>query len=247
MVGIYRFVNLVNGKSYVGKSNNLRHRELEHMRFLRGGIEPCTKLNLAWQKYGESNFKYEILCYCREDQLDDLERLYIEKYDSLHNGYNCTSGGGGILGYHHTEDAKRKIGDASRGRAIPEWQRKMISDAQKGRPLTEEHKQALRDAWTPERRENMSKTRSGKNHPNYGKCGKDSCRGRAVICSTGELFYTGKDAAQWCGLKSPGNITTCCRGLRPYTGRHPITGAQLSWRYASDEDVLFYEQTQHTT
>ncbi len=204
---------------------------------LRKGEEPCVKLNNAWKKYGEENFEYEILCFCDEGDLNEMEQMYIQKFDSYNNGYNCTLGGDGIVGYRHTDEAKRKIGDAFRGKHLPDDFKKKLSEIQKGKHLTEEHKHALSVAWTPERKTMMTRTRSGCNNPNYRKTGMNACNKMPIISSTGEFFFTLRDAANWCGLKSTGNISSCCRGKEKHVGIHPMTGEKLSWRYATEEEI----------
>lgn len=240
-IGIYRFLNTTNGKSYIGRSNDLRHRYCEHINLLRKGIEPCTKLNRAWQKYGEESFVYEILCYCAEDMLNTLEKYYIQKFDSFKNGYNCTTGGGGIVGYRHTAKTKEKIGRASKGKTYSAEERKKMSERQKGRRLTDAHKKALSEAWNEDRRRLMTATRSGENNPNYGKTGRFACNRTAVISNTGDFFFTIADAAKWCNLSSRGNISSCCRGKRARAGRHPETGEPLTWCYASSDEIKYYE------
>lgn len=231
--GIYRFYNLTNGKSYVGQSRDLQHRYNEHLNLLRRGVDGCSILNKAWQKYGEDSFGYEILCYCSEDELDEKEKMFIETYNALSDGYNCTEGGGGISGYHHTSEARKKIGDAFRGKTLSEEHKKKCSECQKGKKLTPEHKKALSDAWTEERKKRFSETRSGSNNPNYGRTGESACNRVSVMASTGEVFATIADAARWCGLSSRGNISSCCRGIRQYAGHHPETNEQLSWTYTN--------------
>lgn len=232
-IGIYRFYNKATGKSYIGQSRDLDHRYSEHIHLLRKGIEPCVILNRAWSKYGEDNFEYEVLCYCEESELNSLESKYIDLFDSYRNGYNCTTGGGGISGYHHSDESKEKIGLASRGRKLTYEQRVAIGKRQKGKTLSEAHKSALSDAWNEERKTKFSKSRSGINNPNFGKTGADACNTRAVIASTGEEFSTVTDAALWCGILSKGNISSCCNHKRKFAGRHPITNEQLSWQYKS--------------
>ena len=238
--GIYRFVNTVNGKSYVGKAVDLRHRYLEHVRALRRGEDLCVALNRAWSKYGEDNFKYEVLCTCDRESLNNKERYYISLYDSFNNGYNCTMGGDGMQGFRHSEESKKKIGDFFRGKTLSEEHKRKISDAQKGVPKPAWLVQKYRDVWTDERRKLMTETRSGENNPNYGKTGKDACSKKPVVSSTGEFFFTRRDAARWCGLKSYGNLSSCVNGARKYCGRHPITNEQLSWRNATDEEIKMH-------
>lgn len=239
-IGIYRFYNIKNGKSYIGRSNNLRHRYTEHINLLRKGKEPCVKLNRAWLKHGEDCFEYEIVCLCNEDELNEMEIKYIEKYNSFKKGYNCTKGGDGISGYKHTERAKIKIGEASRGHKVnPETKIKM-SEWQRGKRLSENHKEALCHAWTDERKNSMSLSRSGTLNPNYGRTGKDACNSSPVVCSSGEFFFTLKEAAEWCGLSSTGNISSCCKGTRRFAGLHPKTKERLSWRKATPQEIALH-------
>ena len=91
---------------------------------------------------------------------------------------------------------------------------------------------------------------SGENHPNYGKHrtkdikekisntlkgryeGNKNPRARRVRCiNTGEIFSCLKEAAEWCGLKSPCNIGECCRGKSLTAGRHPETKEYLKWEW----------------
>ena len=232
------FQNIVNGKAYIGKSKNLEYRRNEHLRLLRKNADPCIKLNRAWQLYGEENFNYEVLCYCKESELNDMEVRFIEMYDSLKNGYNCTAGGDGISGYKHSQETKEIIRKMSTGRKHTEESKRKMSEVQKGRIVSESQREAMRAAWTPERKTAFIESRSGENNPNYGRCGEDSCHRQPIICSTGEVFPTLLEAARWCGLRSTGNLCSCCRGARPYCGRHPVTGEKLSWRALPQDESL---------
>lgn len=44
-------------------------------------------------KYGISNFTFEIIEECDKQSLNEREIYWIEYYDSFHNGYNMTIGG----------------------------------------------------------------------------------------------------------------------------------------------------------
>lgn len=106
-VGIYYFKNKINGKYYVGQSVNLGRRYSRHKRFSNKEQHPSseTKLYRAFRKYGFDNFEYKILEECERDELNEREKFYIEKYDSVFNGYNLTLGGDGAS-FMETEKVK---------------------------------------------------------------------------------------------------------------------------------------------
>lgn len=127
---IYLRTCLVNGKQYVGQTIDFKKRE---------NAWKCIKWAYANQlltedrnKYGLENFKTEILEECDNSKLDELERYYIEKLNTIYpNGYNDNEGGS--ISFHHSEETKKKIGKSGKGKH---------SD-RKGISLTDEHKQNI--------------------------------------------------------------------------------------------------------
>lgn len=96
MIGIYKIENLINGKVYIGQSINVEKRLHEHFykSNCKKDVSYKSALHSAIRKYGASNFSTEILCSCDYSELDDLEKFYIKKYNSISpNGYNILSGG----------------------------------------------------------------------------------------------------------------------------------------------------------
>lgn len=58
---------------------------------------------------------------------------------------------------------------------------------------------------------------------------------RAVIClNTKQVFTTGKEACEWCGLKNSASISFACNGKKETAGKHPITREKLKWMYYED-------------
>lgn len=115
--GIYRFVNSINGKSYVGQAVSLRVRFKAHIANYKQNRYD-TPLYRAINKYGFENFEYYIEESIEEtlekealkNKLDELEKYYIQKYDSYNHGYNQTLGGDyGVLGYKMTPKQLEKI------------------------------------------------------------------------------------------------------------------------------------------
>ena len=85
-IGIYKITNLINQKIYIGQSIHIEQRWQEHCR-----NSSISLLASAIKKYGKENFKFEIVEECKENELDEKEIFYIQKYHSMvPNGYNVT-------------------------------------------------------------------------------------------------------------------------------------------------------------
>ena len=93
---IYKITNNINGKLYVGKTNNIiENRFQEHIRDSRKQREENRPLYNAMNKYGIENFSIEKIEECDYSLVDEREKYWIEYYGSFKNGYNATKGGDG--------------------------------------------------------------------------------------------------------------------------------------------------------
>jgi group I intron endonuclease len=107
--GIYAWVNAINGKMYIGRSVNLYKRIYDEMNgFQNGKDQNMIKLFRAIQKYGIKNFRVIRLLECPPNNLNRMEQLLIEYYDTKKNGYNCTLGGDGTHGHKVTQEQIKK-------------------------------------------------------------------------------------------------------------------------------------------
>lgn len=105
--GIYK-IDFPNGKIYIGQSQNIYKRILEHNQRARKGSHGSRKIQLceqAIQKYGEIS-QIDILEECPLEKLDEREKYWIEYYDSTDElkGYNLLDKGNvaGRRGADHT-------------------------------------------------------------------------------------------------------------------------------------------------
>ena len=104
MMGIYKIINNINGKIYVGQSVDIAKRWSSHKtEFKKQKYD--TKLYRAIAKYGLENFTLEVIEECAQNKLDEREVYWIEYYDSYHKGYNETLGGQGF-GYYTYDTMK---------------------------------------------------------------------------------------------------------------------------------------------
>ena len=101
--------NNVNDKSYVGQSINIENRWTHHKSELNNNRHINDYLQNAWNKYGEDNFSFIVIEECKESELNEKEIYYINKYNSMNNGYNLCEGGNGIRGYRHTKEEIEKM------------------------------------------------------------------------------------------------------------------------------------------
>lgn len=82
------------------------------------------------------------------DQACHWERVYIARYGRKDNGTgflrNRTDGGDGVIGYSHTEETKRLIGEMARGQKRSDATCRRISEGLRGRRLSAEAKEKIR-------------------------------------------------------------------------------------------------------
>jgi group I intron endonuclease len=106
---IYKIINGVNNKVYIGCTvTSLEKRYYEHL-YRCFKTDYKSKLYNSIKKYGEENFKIELIEECEISNIYEIERKYIEQYDSFKNGLNSTLGGEGCLGYIHSPEIRKKI------------------------------------------------------------------------------------------------------------------------------------------
>jgi GIY-YIG catalytic domain/NUMOD1 domain len=82
--GIYRWVNKVNNKSYIGSSSSLTNR-LKYYWSEKSLKNKNLIVNRAILKYGIANFNLEILIYCDKKDLATQEQYFIRKFRPAYN------------------------------------------------------------------------------------------------------------------------------------------------------------------
>ena len=138
---VYRHI-FPNGKSYVGITSQYPFWR----RWRSGsGYYKQPKMYNAIQKYGWENVRHEILAEGLSlVEANRVEQEMVSKFDSVENGYNISSGGGGTHGIPCSEETKVKIGQANRGKPGGDGSQlvqymKEHGPWNKGKPLTGEH------------------------------------------------------------------------------------------------------------
>lgn len=124
---VYKITNKINGKIYIGISNNPKRRWQEHISC--GSIGSYSLIHTAIKKYGVKNFTFEIIDWFED--YEEKEKYYIEYYRSLvPYGYNISAGGNDpphLKGEENhfsviTEELARKIQEQAMNWNIPRKQ-----------------------------------------------------------------------------------------------------------------------------
>lgn len=176
MIGIYRILNLVNNKQYIGSSKNIKIRIRTHFYKLRKNSHESAKLQNAVNKYGLDNFKFETVEECLPDQCLEREQWYL---DNWRPEYNIRSLASSNLGFKHSLETKLKIKLGHLGKkkpALTEQHKRQISirhmGSRKG-SCSIEHKLKIKAALTGrslsiETKNKMSIMKQGKKNPMFG-------------------------------------------------------------------------------
>lgn len=83
--GIYCIENITNHKTYIGSSKNIYQRLLKHFALLRHNKHQNAHLQSAWNKYGESSFRWFILELCDSVKLTEREQYCIDLFGAEYN------------------------------------------------------------------------------------------------------------------------------------------------------------------
>lgn len=175
---IYKVVNTLNGKVYIGFTNNFKDRQKNHK---NSSKLKKSVFHKAIQKHGFENFHWEIIYQSKEKEHTKkiMEQYFINEYCSmLPYGYNtCKGGNGGIV---TQKTIQRMIHD---------------NPMKKLRTNRGTFKKGQKPIITAERNQKISQSKIGSKNPNFNKKGcwnhintlKIKCQYCDVITTKGNL------------------------------------------------------------
>ena len=154
--GVYKIVNKVNGKIYVGGAVCFKKRWGEHKSDLKYNKHHSIHLQNSWNKHGKETFVFEIIEVVEnKERIIDREQFWLDTTQCCKReiGYNLSPTAGNSLGYKHSEETKKKLLKTRKGknnsfygkRHTKETKKKM-SRIKKGKSLSWEHKKKMSDS-----------------------------------------------------------------------------------------------------
>ena len=236
-------------KYYVGQT--VRTAEQRARKYGRGYgyTDPnCnTKFAKSIRKWGWDAFEGRILEEVYEEDLNELEKFYIEQFDSYKNGYNSTLGGEGTRGRNpfanKTEEEMKEIKEK-----MSKSQSVVVKKYWKNQEYRKKQSIARRKCWEDkEKRKKLGKKISIINKKRFqDKSEREKCsqpgelnpHARKVYCNTLNIVFSYIGLAEeYCinVLNSKiGRIGLVCDGKRKSTGTY--NGKKLHWNWIENID-----------
>lgn len=162
--GIYGIFCLPTGKVYIGSSLVICRRLRAHCSDLRRGVHENPYLQLAWNKYGEEQFRFHLLEECSVDNCISRELCWIDVLETMDRkfGYNIAmAGASAMFGRKHSAKSIAKMKEShkgqdnsvataaaakvTRGKPRSAAVKAKIAAGNKGKVVSEETKQKIRD------------------------------------------------------------------------------------------------------
>jgi group I intron endonuclease len=185
MIGIYKITN-PNGKIYIGQSVDIEKRWKLHKYVHESGR--CNyHLYNSFRKYGFDAHIFEVVEECMDSELNDRERYYQDKYNSIKEGLNSRYTKSNDKSGRLSEETLKKLSNIRKGRIAPNKGKPMPEHqriAQTGRKLSDEAKQKISEAnkkaWSSKEKEDVelhnkrhSMRMMGSRNPMFGKVHSD--------------------------------------------------------------------------
>ena len=231
--GIYKIINVVNNKFYVGSAVNLRKRKSRHFSELRTGKHNNRHLLAAWAKYGERAFVFVVVEEVEDRALLlEVENRWLKEHVGKDYCYN--------IGTDATAPAMGLSGELSPTWGLKRTPEQRAAQNWAGKKHTHESREKIRQHLLgkprpAEVRAKISTTLSGAGNPNYGKPRSDEFKAKVskpveVINPAGEAVSFPSIVAlrKALGLK-PSTVNRAVKSGCPLT-RGPYKGR--IFRYA---------------
>lgn len=159
---VYKIINNINGKFYIGKTHYLPDRISLHKSRYKNLLYE-SELYCDMRKYGLENFSLIVLEQCDINNLVEREKFWIENTRALYNGYNKSASNGGQVGFKMLESTKRKMSESRRNEKNGFYNKTHTQEVRKNINKN-------RGPISKETREKMSKNSKGAENSKGKKC-----------------------------------------------------------------------------
>lgn len=110
--GIYLILSFCDYKVYVGQSKDIGNRFQAHKYKLKHNKHHNKHLQSAYNKYGVSNFIFQIIEECPEEIRDEREKFWIDELKSINKQFGYNREHGGSLNKTPSKETRRKMSES---------------------------------------------------------------------------------------------------------------------------------------
>jgi group I intron endonuclease len=131
--GIYSITTIHNNMIYYGSTKCFKSRWVSHKSRLLLNKHKNIHMQNTYNKYGISDFSFEVVMYCEEKDLLFYEQRFLDTYwDGGKTCYNiCKNAKSPMAGRKSTEQSRQNMSLAQKGKIISQEQKDKISIAVK--------------------------------------------------------------------------------------------------------------------
>lgn len=234
--GIYRITCTSTGKIYIGSAVNLRRRQYHHWYYLSHQSHKNPKLQAAWNKYGEEAFTFDVLeLVLLPELLTAREQYWFNKLKPFgKKGYNISPTAGSSLGFRHSPEAREKMRKDRLGKKLSEEHKRKIGDASKGKPRPPEIIEKMRIAnlgreFSATHRANIRASAIGRKlSPETREKLSIAGRGRTMSESARALFTSRNETLKKTFIiTAPDGTEHTVHGLKPFCREHSLNSSAM--------------------
>jgi group I intron endonuclease len=185
--GIYRIINLQDGKQYIGSASVFKYRLYDHSNKLKNNEHHNPIMQHAFTKYGSSVFRFEIAEILSNDEQREqlvVEQRYLDEIFKIKNHYYyyynvAKNASAPMIGRRHTYESIKKMSGENnpsfgkRGPDSPNFGRKHSPETiakLKERPPN------LGREWTDDQKKHLSEKNRGCGNPRFGQKVSDATK-----------------------------------------------------------------------
>lgn len=222
IIGIYKIIN-PKGRTYIGQSINILKRW--NSGYKNYNCKSQIKLYNSLNKYGPENHKFEIICECELDELDQLETLYkkwefckVNKKWSNVLFCGLYDNGGGPKNQETKNKISETLKNNNHSKYYTEEIKKKISEANKGKKGVNKGKKRSQEIRDKISKSNRGVTRNSKPVLQY------DLEGNFI-----KEWENQTEISKLYGI-SQSCISDCCMGKSK-------TSLRYIWRYKINESI----------
>jgi hypothetical protein len=124
--------------------------------------------------------------------------------------HNRTDGGEGLSGAITSEETKRKLSEAAKGKNHLDETKRKISESNKGKTFTEKHKRKISEAkkgktFSEEHKKKLTEIKKGENNPMFGKTHNEETKKKLSELGIGKKWWNNGFGNTKFSLDCPGD------------------------------------------